>query len=123
MQKFGGGGMRRILIEKNTKNGDSSVVSNKTAYEGWEDIEPSVGEPYCIYCEDGGKLKTSNVVEVNDDFIKTTNSLYKLTILEEEPFDLTGDSGPQMTKKLFYKKGNLEKSSSGSHPSTTFRQS
>ncbi len=111
MPKFGGGDMRRILIEKNNKEGDSSIVSDETAYEGWEDIQPSVGEPYCIYCEDGGMLRTSNVVEIDDSFIKTTNSLYKLTILEEEPFDLTGGTYPQVTKKLYFKKQSLEKRS------------
>jgi hypothetical protein len=101
--------MRRVLIEKNIREGGCSVVPEERTYEGWEDIKPSVGEPYCIYCEDGGMLRTSDVVEVNDGFIKTRNSLYRLTILEEEPFELTGESYPDVTHKLFFKKAGIEK--------------
>ena len=98
--------MRRVSIQKVIMNEDRSYVSLGRAYEGWEDGEPTMGKQYKIICESGAILKTSDVVRVNNGYIETMNSFYKLNVLEEEPFDLIGeeeDTGK--TQEIILKKG------------------
>ncbi len=102
--------MRRISLQKVIRDLSNSFIDDGKAHDGWEDVKPAVGEPYCIYCESGGILNTSNVVTINDGYLETLNSIYKLTILEEEPFTLTGEMDSKVTRKYFLDQRAHEKS-------------
>ena len=101
--------MRRVSIQKAIKDQVRPSVSFGRVYEGWEDVKPTVGKPYCIFCESWGFFKTSEVVSVSNGFIETLNSFYKLNVLEEEPFDFTEEKDPKNTQRLFFKKGGIQK--------------
>jgi len=101
MPEIGGGCMRRISLQKVIRDKSNSFIHDGKAHEGWEDVKPAVGEPYCIYCESGGILKTSDIEKINDGYLETLNSIYKLTVLEEEPFTLTGEKDSKVTRKYF----------------------
>ena len=100
--------MRRISLQKVVRDESHSLIHDGKAHNGWEDVKPVVGEPYRIHCESGGFLKTSKVEKIDNGYLKTLNSIYKLTVVEEEPFNLSGESN--VTREYFFDKQNLKKS-------------
>jgi hypothetical protein len=96
--------MRRVSIQKVTNDETNTFVCLGKPHEGLEQVKPSVGKPYYIYDNSGQVLKTSAVIKVMDGFFETQNSYYKLTVLENEPFDLLGEDEPESTQKLVLSK-------------------
>jgi hypothetical protein len=92
--------MRRVLIQKVVRDENRTVVGLEQGHEGWEQVKPMPGEPYCIFDDTGRLLRTSMVVNVTIGFFETQNSYYKLTVLEIEPFDLGGEEPPQKTQEI-----------------------
>jgi len=92
--------MRRVLIQKVVRDESRTVVGLERGHEGWEQVRPISGEPYCIFDYTGRLLMTSMVVNVSSGFFETQNSYYKLTVIETEPFDLGGEEPPQKTQEI-----------------------
>jgi hypothetical protein len=104
--------MRRVTIQKITHDESQSIVALGKAYEGLEPLKPAVGKEYYIFDNAGGILKTSPVVKVMNGLFETRNSFYKVTVLEEEPFDLRGkdDERPMdRTREIVLPKVMLER--------------
>lgn len=97
--------MRRVEIQKVELDRSRGIYVGKgKIYEGWENIKPTIGEPYRIFCDSGMIIKTSEVVRIMDGLFETMNSLYRLTVVEEEPFDLTAEGRGTKTKEIVIKK-------------------
>jgi hypothetical protein len=92
--------MRRVSIRKLIQDESGAFVGMGQSYEGLELVRPMVGKEYVIFNDAGRVVKTSDVLSVKDGFFETRNSYYKLTIIEEEPFDLTGESSAQKTREI-----------------------
>lgn len=92
--------MRRVRVQRVIQDAGREFVSLGRPFEGLEPALPTVGREYLLY-EDSGKLiRTSFVVKVHKDFFETRNSFYKITVLDQEPFDLGGGKPPQRTQEI-----------------------
>jgi len=100
--------MRRVMIQKVILDEEGSFVPLGRPIEGWEDIKPTVGEQYFIFGE-SFIFKTSIIVTVHDHYFETQNSTYRIRVLEEEPFDLSGEEDPRKTQEMLIKKGTFKK--------------
>ena len=99
--------MRRVSIQKVIVSGDRSIVSLGSAYEGWEERKPTVGERYWVFGE-SFIFKTSVVVNLQKDgYFETQNSLYKFKVLDEAPSDLKGEEDPRKSQEIIIEKGTL----------------
>jgi hypothetical protein len=92
--------MRRVTIRKVIQDESGAFVGMGQPHEGLELVKPMVGKEYVIFNDTGRVVKTSDVLSVKDGFFETRNSYYKLTVLEEEPFDLTGETSAQKTREI-----------------------
>ncbi len=93
--------MRRVVIQKIVHNESLAFVTLGKSFEGLEPSRPTVGKEYMIFDDAGRVLRTSYVVNLHDGFFETQNSYYKITVLEEEPFDLRGKGdSPQRTQEI-----------------------
>ena len=92
--------MRRVSIQKVVRDESLNLVSLGKAYLGLEPSKPAPGKEYVVFHDSGRILRTSYVVKVMDGLFETHNSVYKLKVLEEEPFDLTGGEPPQKTREI-----------------------
>jgi hypothetical protein len=72
--------LRQVRITKASGRPDSKVPAF-TVVDGWEAARPRVGEVYKVYRDDGGVFSTSIVMEVQQDYFQTQNSLYRIEVL------------------------------------------
>jgi hypothetical protein len=97
--------MRRVEIQKVIFDRVRGIyIEGGKKYEGWEERGPVIGEPYRIFCDSGAILRTSEVIRIKDGYFETMNSCYRLTVLEEEPFDLSGEDRPKKTREIIIKR-------------------
>lgn len=92
--------MRRVRLQRIIQDGKEDFVTLGRAFEGLEPLKPRIGQEYLMFDDSGKVVRTSAVVRVHDGFIETQNSFYKLTVLEEEPFDLGGEEPPGKTQEI-----------------------
>lgn len=92
--------MRRVRLQRIIQNGKEDFVTLGGAFEGLEPLKPKLGQEYLMFDDSGKVVRTSPVVKVYDGFFETQNSFYKLTVLEEEPFDLGGEEAPGKTQEI-----------------------
>jgi hypothetical protein len=92
--------MRRVSIQKVAQDEAGAFLGLGNPHKGLELTRPTVGREYVLFHDSGRLLKTSDVLKVKDGFFETRNSYYKVTVLEEEPFDLTGGDGTQKTGEI-----------------------
>ena len=92
--------MRRVRIQKVVEDKNHQFISLSSPMEGLEPLPPTVGKEYVLFEDSGKMIRTSVVVKVHENFFETQNSFYKLLVLEEEPFDLSGESLPQKTQEI-----------------------
>lgn len=92
--------MRRVRLQKIVQDGTREFVTLGGVFEGLEPLKPRIGQEYLIFEDSGKVVRTSPVVRIQDGFFETQNSFYKLTVLEEEPFDLGGEEAPGKTQEI-----------------------
>ncbi len=92
--------MRRVRLQRIVQSGTEEFVTLGTPFEGLEPLKPRAGQEYLLFEDSGKVVRTSPVVRLHEGFIETQNSFYKLTVLEEEPFDLAGEEPPGKTQEI-----------------------
>jgi|GEM_PF-1721086 len=92
--------MRRVRIQKVVQDKNYQFICLSSPIEGLEPLPPTIGKEYVLFEDSGKMIRTSLVVKVHENFFETQNSFYKLIVLEEEPFDLSGESLPQKTQEI-----------------------
>jgi hypothetical protein len=92
--------MRRVRLQRIVQDGTKEFVTLGSVFEGLEPLKPRAGQEYLMFDDSGKVVRTSPVVRVHDGFFETQNSFYKLTVLEEEPFDLGGEETPGKTQEI-----------------------
>jgi len=92
--------MRRVRLQRIVQDGTKEFVTLGSVFEGLEPLKPRTGQEYLMFDDSGKVVRTSPVVRVQDGFFETQNSFYKITVLEEEPFDLGGEEAPGKTQEI-----------------------
>lgn len=92
--------MRRVRIQRIFHNGLKGFVALGNPIEGLEPLPPTVGKQYMLFADSGRLIRTSLVAKVQDGIFETLNSIYKITILEQEPFDLAGQDPTENPQEL-----------------------
>lgn len=98
--EVGRGKMRRVRVQKVIQDRNHQFISLSSPMEGLEPLPPTVGKQYVLLEDSGKMIKTSVVVRVHENFFETQNSFYKLVVLDQEPFDLSGEGFPQRTQEI-----------------------
>jgi hypothetical protein len=74
---------RRIRLTKVLGKADGKFPVG-TLKLGWEMDLPKVGQRYCLYLDDGRVFRTGEVVEHGRDHFRTTNSVYRLELMDDK---------------------------------------
>jgi hypothetical protein len=70
----------RVSLAKVEGNG--RVIKLGETVKGYAGTLPEIGQRYQIYTEEGRVLRTSEVVNIGNGYVKTTNSVYKIEIIQ-----------------------------------------
>ncbi len=92
--------MRRVRLQRIIQDGEKEFITLGSPFEGLEPLKPKPGREYLLFDDSGRVVRTSPVLRLHDGFFETHNSFYKLTVLEEEPFDLGAEEPPGKTQEI-----------------------
>ncbi|MEJ5378317.1 MAG: hypothetical protein WHX93_17210 [bacterium] len=90
---------RKVCVQR-TLGEKHPHFSIGAAWEGWELTPPRVGEIYVLFTEKGSVFRTSKVIQVGPGNFKTKNSLYTISVLQEDN-DSSGHTTQELTSAQY----------------------